>query len=256
MSQCLSNHFVCSIGEGCEAHLLKFSTGRSSPLPSWCNRISCSGMDMHKERGRRDVRLRRHAGAIARLCPMAQRAFRPRGAAGGTGARSVPASRGTLHQAAETWTLPGTALASLWRTDAVAPSTRGWRPSQQRSACRPRPRRSTPQGRCGMNAALVCGLSRLPRSSDHPEWHGARGDDPPAGGSQPDRPTIDETEFLVKTADGVNIPKAIDRSPLAIVNGRVVAMGKTYDHEFLRRAASSMARPWSLASCPGAGGCP
>jgi len=86
-----------------------------------------------------------------------------------------------------------------------------------------------------MNAALVCGLSLLPRSSDHPEWHGARGDDPPAGGSPADRPTIDETEFLVKTADGVNIPKAIDRSPLAIVNGRVVAMGKTYDHEFLRR---------------------
>jgi len=164
MSQCLSNHFVCSIGEGCEAHLLKFSTGRSSPPPSWCNRISCSGMDMHKERGRRDVRLRRHAGAIARLCPMAQRAVRPRGAAGGQGARSVSASRGTLHQAAETWTLPGTALASLWRTDAVAPPTRGWGPSQQRSACRPRPRRSTPQGRCGMNAALVCGLSLLPRS--------------------------------------------------------------------------------------------
>ena len=36
-----------------------------------------------------------------------------------------------------------------------------------------------------------------------------------------DRLTIDETEFLVYTTDWVDTPpKAIDRSPFAIVNGR------------------------------------
>jgi hypothetical protein len=41
-----------------------------------------------------------------------------------------------------------------------------------------------------------------------------------------DRLTIDETEFLVYTTDWVDTPKAIDRSPFAIVNGRGRRQGR------------------------------
>jgi hypothetical protein len=47
-------------------------------------------------------------------------------------------------------------------------------------------------------------------------------------GTPADRLTIDETEFLFYYTDWVDTPKAIDRSPFAIVNGRVAGMGKTY----------------------------
>jgi hypothetical protein len=44
----------------------------------------------------------------------------------------------------------------------------------------------------------------------------------------------DEMEFLFYFTDWINTPKAIDRSPIAIVDGTVVALGKTYYEDFLK----------------------
>jgi hypothetical protein len=47
-------------------------------------------------------------------------------------------------------------------------------------------------------------------------------------GEPAQRYTLDEMEFLFYFTDWINTPKAIDRSPIAIVDGTVVALGKTY----------------------------
>jgi hypothetical protein len=45
---------------------------------------------------------------------------------------------------------------------------------------------------------------------------------------------IEDTEFLFYFTDWINAPASIERSPIVFVNGKVVAMGKTYYHNFLK----------------------
>jgi hypothetical protein len=53
-------------------------------------------------------------------------------------------------------------------------------------------------------------------------------------GEPVDRQTIDDTEFLFYYASWMNTARANEHSPLAIVNGTVVAMGETYYRNFLK----------------------
>ena len=53
-------------------------------------------------------------------------------------------------------------------------------------------------------------------------------------GKPADRLTIGDTEFLFYYTDWLNTPKAVERSPFAVVSGKVVAMGKTYYEAFLK----------------------
>ena len=53
-------------------------------------------------------------------------------------------------------------------------------------------------------------------------------------GEPADRITVDGTELLFYCTDWTNTAKAVDRSPFAIVNGKVVAMGKPDYHESLK----------------------
>ena len=41
---------------------------------------------------------------------------------------------------------------------------------------------------------------------------------------------IEDTEFLFYFTDWINTPASIERSPIALVNGKVVAVGKTHFH--------------------------
>lgn len=45
---------------------------------------------------------------------------------------------------------------------------------------------------------------------------------------------IEDTEFLFYFTDWINGPAAIERSPIVLVDGKVVAMGKTYYNTFLK----------------------
>ena len=53
-------------------------------------------------------------------------------------------------------------------------------------------------------------------------------------GEPAERITVDETEFLFYYTDWINTSKAIERSPFAIEDGRVVSMGKTYYYAYLK----------------------
>ena len=45
---------------------------------------------------------------------------------------------------------------------------------------------------------------------------------------------VDGTEFLFYYVDWINKSAAVERSPVALVNGKVIAMGKSYYQQFLR----------------------
>jgi len=53
-------------------------------------------------------------------------------------------------------------------------------------------------------------------------------------GEPADRLAIEDTEFLFYYTDWINTPKAVERSPFAIKDGKVIAMGKTYYEDFLK----------------------
>jgi hypothetical protein len=52
-------------------------------------------------------------------------------------------------------------------------------------------------------------------------------------GEPGDRQTIDQTEFLFYYTPWMSTAKANERSPIAIVNGVVMAMGSTHYYDFL-----------------------
>ena len=45
---------------------------------------------------------------------------------------------------------------------------------------------------------------------------------------------IEDTEFLFYFTDWINTSASIERSPIVLVNGKVIAMGKTYFQNFLK----------------------
>lgn len=53
-------------------------------------------------------------------------------------------------------------------------------------------------------------------------------------GEPADRLTIEDTEFLFYYTDWINTPNAVERSPFAVKEGKVIAMGKTYYEDFLK----------------------
>ena len=53
-------------------------------------------------------------------------------------------------------------------------------------------------------------------------------------GNPTEQQIVDGTEFLFYYVDWINKSAAVERSPVALVNGKVIAMGKSHYEQFLR----------------------
>ena len=53
-------------------------------------------------------------------------------------------------------------------------------------------------------------------------------------GNPTEQQIVDGTEFLFYYVDWINRSAAVERSPVALVNGKVGAMGKSYYHQFIK----------------------